>query len=106
MSDRSPAKQRGDIQAGKTGDKIPGFDPAVAPMETDAEASGVSTPHGADGAVRTAPEHTNASSHGPAMRPQEEPALRVETRSRRKEAMALAVALAIAAVIAIAFVVA
>lgn len=34
------AQVRGDIQRGQTGDKRSGFDPAVAPMETDAEASG------------------------------------------------------------------
>jgi hypothetical protein len=33
---------RGDIQRGLTGDKRPGFDPAAAPMETDAEAGGSS----------------------------------------------------------------
>jgi hypothetical protein len=31
---------RAAIQRGETGDKIPGFDPAAAPMETDAEAGG------------------------------------------------------------------
>jgi len=45
MADRTPsqptgAQVRGDIQAGLTGDKQPGFDPAMAPMETDAEAGG------------------------------------------------------------------
>ncbi|MBC2771333.1 hypothetical protein H6M51_00565 [Rhizobium sp. AQ_MP] len=38
----NPAQVRGDIQAGLTGDKRPGFDPAMAPLETDAEAGGVS----------------------------------------------------------------
>lgn len=37
---RTPSKDRGSIQAGMTEDKTPGFDPAVAPMETDAEAGG------------------------------------------------------------------
>ena len=32
---------RGDIQRGLTGDKRPGFDPAMAPLETDSEAGGV-----------------------------------------------------------------
>lgn len=31
---------RGEIQRGLTGDKRHGFDPAMAPMETDAEAAG------------------------------------------------------------------
>lgn len=37
---RNPAQVRGDIQLGLTGDKRSGFDPAMAPMETDAEAAG------------------------------------------------------------------
>lgn len=37
--DRSPAEDRGDIQSGVTEDKTPGFDPAAAPQETDAEAA-------------------------------------------------------------------
>jgi len=42
MSKKEPtaAQLRGDINSGKTGDKTPGFDPAAAPMETDAEAGG------------------------------------------------------------------
>lgn len=36
----NPAQVRGDIQAGLTGDKRPGFDPALVPLETDAEAAG------------------------------------------------------------------
>jgi hypothetical protein len=36
----NPAQIRGDIQAGRTRDKRPGFDPASAPLETDAEAGG------------------------------------------------------------------
>jgi len=34
------AQLRGDIDNGRTGDKTPGFDPAAAPLETDAEAGG------------------------------------------------------------------
>ena len=40
--DPNPAELRGDIQAGRTGDKRPGFDPAMAPLETDSEAGGTS----------------------------------------------------------------
>lgn len=36
----NPASIRGDIQRGLTGDKRPGFDPAMAPLETDSEAGG------------------------------------------------------------------
>jgi hypothetical protein len=44
MTKKKPtaAQLRGDINSGKTGDKTPGFDPAAAPMETDAEAGGAS----------------------------------------------------------------
>jgi len=45
MNDRHSARStgaqvRGDIQSGITGDKRPGFDPALAPLETDSEAGG------------------------------------------------------------------
>lgn len=36
----NPAQVRGDIQRGLTGDKRNGFDPAMAPMESDDEAAG------------------------------------------------------------------
>jgi hypothetical protein len=38
--DPTGAQVRGQAQSGKTGDVRPGFDPAAAPMETDAEAGG------------------------------------------------------------------
>ncbi|RWC28430.1 MAG: hypothetical protein EOS27_18920 [Mesorhizobium sp.] len=41
--ERTPAENRGDIQSGTTEDKTPGFDPAAAPQETDAEAAGTGT---------------------------------------------------------------
>lgn len=41
----NPAQIRGDIQRGLTGDKRPGFDPAMAPLETDSEAGGVPLSH-------------------------------------------------------------
>lgn len=37
----NPAQIRGDIQKGRSGDKRHGFDPAMAPLETDSEAGGV-----------------------------------------------------------------
>jgi hypothetical protein len=37
----NPAQIRGDIQQGRSGDKRHGFDPAMAPLETDSEAGGV-----------------------------------------------------------------
>lgn len=36
----NPAQIRGDIEKGRAGGKRPGFDPAAAPLETDAEAGG------------------------------------------------------------------
>ncbi|MBC2887487.1 hypothetical protein H7Q97_19090 [Ochrobactrum sp. CM-21-5] len=70
------ARARGAIQRGETGDKVPGFDPAAAPMETDAEAGGNSQ----IAAVKCAPRSTkaddnNASSQASGMRewaPEEE----------------------------------
>lgn len=59
------ARARGAIQRGETGDKVPGFDPAAAPMETDAEAGGNSQP----ARVNTvATEDSNASSHASGLR--------------------------------------
>lgn len=43
-TERTLAADRGDIQAGATRDKTPGFDPAAAPQETDAEAAGTPSP--------------------------------------------------------------
>lgn len=37
----TPSELRGDIDSGATGDKVPMFDPAAAPLGSDAEASGV-----------------------------------------------------------------
>jgi hypothetical protein len=68
--DQTPAKTRGDIQAGATQDKTPGFDPAAAPGETDAEAADVTNP-AAEARPRRQPEFTNEASFGNAMRPVE-----------------------------------
>lgn len=56
-SQESAAELHGDIQKGRTGDKRPGFDPAAAPLGTDAEAAG-SPPTG--GEVARAREHEDA----------------------------------------------
>ncbi|TIT01591.1 hypothetical protein [Mesorhizobium sp.] len=66
--DQTPAKARGDIQAGATQDKTPGFDPAAAPEETDAEAADVPNPV-AEARPRQQPEFTNEASFADAMRP-------------------------------------
>ena len=71
------AATRGETQQGEHGDKIPGFDPAAAPLETDSEAglaTGVRTdPLAANAAIRhtgSSPATTqNAPSHAEAMRP-------------------------------------
>lgn len=44
--DRGAAAERlrADIDAGKTGDKVAASDPAAAPLGTDEEAGGVTTP--------------------------------------------------------------
>lgn len=36
----NPAQIKGDIDAGETGDKAPGFDPGAAPLGADEEAAG------------------------------------------------------------------
>lgn len=69
QNERTPAQNRGDVQAGAAGDKTPGFDPAVAPQETDAEAGGVAS-QASDG-VRGKPEFRNEASFANAMRPME-----------------------------------
>lgn len=65
---RSPAQARGDIDAGRGGDKTPGIDPAAAPMETDAESAG-SVPPKSPAARHETPEFTNQASYANAMRP-------------------------------------
>ncbi|TIP87109.1 MAG: hypothetical protein E5X63_09965 [Mesorhizobium sp.] len=65
---RDQTKARGDIQAGATQDKTPGFDPAAAPEKTDAEAAGMPNPV-AEARPRRQPEFTNEASFGDAMRP-------------------------------------
>ncbi|MBZ9846896.1 hypothetical protein LB565_02705 [Mesorhizobium sp. CA14] len=63
---RTPAEDRGEIQAGTNQDKTPGFDPAAAPLETDAEASGTTNP--ARPAALREPKFTNQASFANAMR--------------------------------------
>lgn len=67
------AQLRGDIQAGLTGDKQPGFNPAMAPLETDAEAGGVALPAAVieveRKAQRSGKKQEVSADHGSAMRP-------------------------------------
>ncbi len=62
------ARARGAIQRGETGDKVPGFDPAAAPMETDAEAGGNSQPAGDAQPQAVSADDSNASSHASGLR--------------------------------------
>lgn len=74
---RSPAQARGDIDAGREGDKTPGIDPAAAPMETDAESAG-NAPARDPSRPRETPKFTNQASYANAMRP-----LKDEVQPRR-----------------------
>ncbi|TPM29990.1 hypothetical protein [Mesorhizobium sp. B2-3-4] len=66
-AERSPAENRGDIQSGTTSDKTPGFDPAAAPQETDAEAADAGTVPVP--AATGTPAFANQASFADAMRP-------------------------------------
>ncbi|TPI11045.1 hypothetical protein FJW06_21475 [Mesorhizobium sp. B4-1-3] len=66
---RPSAEARGEIQAGRTQDKTPGFDPAAAPLEADAEAGAV--PTSSAPVEPRKPNFTNQASFANAMRPPE-----------------------------------
>ncbi|RWP11322.1 hypothetical protein [Mesorhizobium sp.] len=77
VSGPAPAAARGEVQAGVTQDKTPGFDPAIAPLETDAEAANTQNPVAGTSPPRTRPKFENDASFADAMRPVEgEPELR------------------------------
>ncbi len=58
-------------------DKTPGFDPAIAPLETDAEAADTQNPIARTSPPRSHPKFENDASFANAMRPVEsEPELR------------------------------
>ncbi|MCX2721627.1 hypothetical protein [Roseibium salinum] len=59
----TPSNVRGDIQRGLAGDKKPGFDPAAAPMETDAESGGTPTTAEAAATDRQAQWNPNPSDY-------------------------------------------
>lgn len=67
---RTQEQVQADIDAGKQGDKTPGFDPAAVPMEADAEAGGSSTPPSSQADPIEKPTRENAASTANAMRPQ------------------------------------
>jgi hypothetical protein len=78
ISDSTSAAARGAIQSGATQEKTPGFDPATAPLETDAEAAASQNPVAEVGPRRSRqPKFENDASFANAMRPPEsEPELR------------------------------
>jgi hypothetical protein len=65
----NPTQKRHDIDAGHMADKTPGFDPAAAPMETDAEAGGAASPSGSAAEPKGQQRFVNAASYANAMRP-------------------------------------
>ncbi|MBZ9996821.1 MULTISPECIES: hypothetical protein [unclassified Mesorhizobium] len=81
ISNPTPASARGEIQAGTTQDKTPGFDPSVAPLETDAEAADTRNPTTeADPPRSRRPKFENEASFANAMLPVEsEPELRPQS---------------------------
>jgi hypothetical protein len=69
MSPKPAFTDKSVIGAGRESDKTPGFDPATAPLETDAEAAGTRTDETGNGAVRSAPHFRNQATFANAMRP-------------------------------------
>ena len=54
------AELKASIDAGRTGDKVPGFDPAAAPLGTDEEAAGTPLPPAARRAAQEAEQRITA----------------------------------------------
>ncbi|TGP54195.1 hypothetical protein EN873_13760 [bacterium M00.F.Ca.ET.230.01.1.1] len=99
---RTPAEARGEIQAGRTQDKTPGFDPAAAPQEADAEAGDV--PTSAAPAAPHKPNFNNQASFANAMRPPENaPGLEPRRNGPVLVIVALVVVAAVAFLFAVAF---
>ena len=63
----NPSGLKADIDAGRTGDKTPGFDPGAAPLGTDAEAAGAPASQSEIQAARLAekggPRHSSNEAH-------------------------------------------
>ncbi len=89
----TPSMDRGAIDGGHTGEKVAGFDPATAPMETDAEAGGTPTVQpevkqaGAIAGAQGASSDLNAASTGSAMRGED----KLATEYRRFKGWAVAI---------------
>jgi hypothetical protein len=89
---------RGDIDAGRTGDKLAGFDPAAAPLGTDDEAAG-RRPSAARVAEARATERSAPPDPAPnASTPELQPDARL--KSRRPYVLAAFAGVLVAAVIA------
>lgn len=86
---------KGDIDAGRTGDKIAGFDPAAAPLGADDEAAGAPAEPQAVGQARTAERPGESARRNGA-----EPDLAPDARMRRDGPFA-AVAVGTAAGVAV-----
>jgi hypothetical protein len=83
----NPAELKAEIDSGRTGDKVPGFDPAAAPLGTDAEAAGAS-PTGAEvrqagKAEASGPKHKHPNASEPELQP--------DARMRRSPQMMIGV---------------
>lgn len=69
----NPDALRGDIDAGRTGDKVAGFDPAAAPLGTDSEAAGTPPTRGevlqARSAERQRPDSAEKNGAQPELQP-------------------------------------
>ena len=99
---RTSAQVRGEIQAGKTQDKTPGFDPAAAAQEADAEAGGATTSAQPDEARE--PKFTNQASFANAMRqPENAPDLQPRRSGPVLVILALVVVAAVAFLVAATF---
>ena len=89
----NPQRLKGDIDAGRTGDKVAGFDPAAAPLGTAAEAAG--TPLSNEEVRRDrASQRTDGSG---ATRNAAQPELQPDARMQRSPQVAIGAAAGLAA---------
>jgi hypothetical protein len=96
------ARRKAAIDRGLTADKIPGFDPGTAPLDTDAEAAGVPPVAAAEPPV---PEGARADPAGLAADPSGTDRRRYRAQDRMIWWVIAAVLIAIAIIVAVIFVV-
>lgn len=101
MSERdrhNPAGLKGDIDAGRTGDKTPGFDPGAAPLGTDEEAAGTPTAQEQIDAARRAEtsgvQHDGSAAHAAT------PPARPPSNSQERKPVGLLMAIAVGVIVA------